>query len=481
MRIEPVSLKGYDLLHRGVQAFADLERRGIRIDTEFCERKRKHLQRQIERMERKIAESPEGKVWRKHYGSKTNFNSPTQLNHVLYNLLGLKKDEDSSTDRDSLEDLDLEMARHIVDYRRLQNICNKYLLAFTRDSLDGILHPSWNLHTVRTYRSSSSNPNFQNIPKRDAVAQEICRRAIIPRQDHMIMEADFSGIEVRIAACYNEDPVLIAYITDPTRDMHRDMCQKIYKLKDDQWTKLTRYSAKNGFVFPEFYGDYYAHCAMQLWKNIDKLNLTTRDGQNLREHLHDHGIHDYQQFERHVQNIEDEFWNERFKVYTKWKNKQISFYEKHGYVELFTGFRCSGIMKKNDVINYPIQGSAFHCLLWSLIHLNDEMKAQKYRSWIIGQIHDSINADVFPDEYNRIIKLFFQVTTEELAKTWKWIVVPLEIELEIATMNASWYEIKQVHPQKCDVCFARYMYKTDKSYECPLCGDVKEISNGIAA
>ena len=88
--------------------------------------------------------------------------------------------------------------RDSLQIRKLEKIKGTYLEAFVREQTDGFIHPFYNLHNVRTYRSSSADPNFQNIPKRDKESMKICRRAILPRPGHMLVEADFSALEVNI-------------------------------------------------------------------------------------------------------------------------------------------------------------------------------------------------------------------------------------------------------------------------------------------
>ena len=94
--------------------------------------------------------------------------------------------------------------------------------------------------------------------------------------------------------------------------------------------------------------------------------------------------------------FEDDFWNRRFKVYNRWKDKWWEGYQKNGYVSMYTGFRCSGIMRRNECINIPIQGSAFHCLLWSFIQVDKISREQNWKSRLIGQIHDAMVLDVHP-------------------------------------------------------------------------------------
>jgi DNA polymerase-1 len=95
-------------------------------------------------------------------------------------------------------------------------------------------------------------------------------------------------------------------------------------------------------------------------------------------------------------------------------------------------------MDKNMVINYPIQGTAFHCLLWSFIQINKISIAEGWRSRLIGQVHDSMVLDVHPDELNHVASTIQRVTCKDLPKAWSWIIVPLEVEADLCPVDASW-------------------------------------------
>ena len=159
--------------------------------------------------------------------------------------------------------------------------------AFEREQVKGILHPQFNLHNVISYRSSSDSPNFQNMPKRDKEIMKIVRSAIYPRRGNMLMEVDFSGLEVSIAACYHKDPVMMKYLTSDHSDMHGDMAQQIFLIKDFNRDlpehKNLRQAAKNGFVFPQFYGDYYKNNAIGLcqWVSLPQTTWKTGQGSQL--------------------------------------------------------------------------------------------------------------------------------------------------------------------------------------------------------
>ena len=300
--------------------------------------------------------------------------------------------------------------------------------------------------------NSSSNPNFQNIPTRDPEIGKIVRNAIRARDGHCIIEIDYGGIEVKGAHWYHADPVMAKYLLDPESDMHGDMAQMIFKLdsfdKKVDGEKTLRKGSKNGFVFPQFYGDYYKNNAVSLWnwagltgKTVGKnKGVQIKDGVFISENLKNHGIKNYKQFENHLKAVEEDFWVRRFKVNNNWKKRQINWYHKHGYVSCLSGFICQGVMRDNAVTNYPIQSVSFHCLLWALIHVNKKLKRKKMKAKLIGQIHDSIIADVPAEEVDDFIDICKRIMCHKLKNHWDFITTPLEIEIDKTPVGGTWFE-----------------------------------------
>jgi DNA polymerase-1 len=427
--IEPAGRAAYELLHEANLALMDIEQYGIHIDTAYCERQSKYLKRKIAAQEEGLKKREEFKVWHKVYGRRFNLDSNPQLADVLYNHMGIKPpkytDKDKpSVDKDALEALDLPIV--------------------LRETVGGIMRPFFHTHTARTFRGSSTNVNFQNLPIRQPEQGKMVRRAFIPRPGHVFGGVDYSGIEVRISACYHKDPTMINYINDPASDMHRDMAMEIFLLKKQQITGPVRYTAKSNFVFAEFYGDFYGNCATYLWHSVRELMLKTAGGTPMYEHLQSKGIKSYRQFEEHLREVEYAFWNKRFPVYKAWKDEQMARYERDGYIAMFTGFKCSGVMLRKEVINYPIQGTAFHCLLWSLIQIHKWMKARRLRSRIVGQIHDEITQDNHPEEQDTVLTKEHKIMCQDIKAHWSWIIVPLDIEAEFAGIDESWHYKQKV-------------------------------------
>jgi len=456
----PQTEKAYNLLHEGSIALAQVEANGIRIDMDYLKKATKHTEYKMKKHQERLLKTDIFKEWKKFYKKKTNYDSTDQLGKVLFDLMGYEctaftEKGNKKTDEDTLSKIDDPTVKRYFKLKKLKKVMSTYLGGISKEVWKGYLHPQFHLNIVKTYRSSSSNPNFQNLPIRNVEMGNLVRTAFIAREGRQLVELDYSGIEVSIAACYHKDPTMLSYLKDPTKDMHRDMAAQCYKLETDQVTKLARYYGKNMFVFPQFYGDWYIKCASSLWEVTGNKDLVTADGIPIREHLKSKGIHRLGDlnprekpgrgtFEQHIKNVEKDFWNRRFKVYDKWKRKWYETYKSQGYFTSLTGFTYQGFYTRNEVINYAVQGSAFHCLLWSLIRLQKELRKRNMKTLIIGQIHDSILADVPENELQRFLKLAKWVMTTQLKKNWRWINVPIDIEAEVCPLGGSWADKKEM-------------------------------------
>jgi hypothetical protein len=229
----------------------------------------------------------------------------------------------------SLQEIDLPFVKDYVEYMSLQKVLSTNLEGIAEEiDSNGILHPSFNLNTVQTYRSSSSEPNFQNMPVRNKNLSEIVRRCFIARPGNHFVEIDYSSAEVRCNASINGDPKLKQYTTDPNSDMHKDMAVQIFKLLPKQITKLIRNIAKGGFVFAAFYGSWWVGLAEGLWDQVRVQNPKTADNIPLMEHLQSvgfgtlgtldsDGTPESDSFYEHIKNIETDFWGNRFTVAVK--------------------------------------------------------------------------------------------------------------------------------------------------------------------
>jgi DNA polymerase I-like protein with 3'-5' exonuclease and polymerase domains len=474
--LKPVTKQAARLFHDGQLAMSVLEHNGIRIDVPYLKKTIKEVGEKINAIESSLRKDAVYKTWHKHYGENTKLGSKEQLAKIIFGVMGQKRhaglakkaksDEDlgekreSKYDQAAFSEVDLPFIKEYFHCEKLKKLLSTYLRGVEREMVNSRIHPFFNLHTAVTYRSSSEMPNFQNIPKRNKEIMELIRRCFIPSKGRRLVEIDFSGVEVRVACCYTKDPRLISEFTGPDGDPHGDTAVQLFMLpkdfvrKNKDWAKKTvRDFAKNRFVFPSFYGSVYFQCAPHLWEGVEGCPPMP-DGTPLIEYLRKKGINLLGNCEMgvdtvkgtfvdHVKRVEESFWNERFVVYTAWKKRRWQEYLRDGGFNLHTGFACRGIYKKNDVLNYPIQGSAFHCLLWSLIELIKALKKYKMKSKMIGQIHDCFVGDVVDSELQNYLDIAYEITTVKMPKAFKWITVPMDVECEVAGVDESWLAVKE--------------------------------------
>jgi len=460
--MKPSTVDAYKLLLDGSAALTNVEHNGMRIDVKYLDRMIEQTAIKTKQMESKLKEDEVYKTWRKTYGEKSDLGSRKQLGNVIFNILGDESKNNTKagnpkTNVEALQEVDFPFVKKWNNFESLKRLRATNLIGVRRATVDGILHPFFHLHLAITYRPSSSEPNFQNLPHRDPRQAKLVRRAFVPRNKNFVLvELDYKSIEVRIAACHHKDPTMLEYINNDY-DLHLDMAAELYLLDTSQVTPPIRQMGKGGFVFPSFYGDWYQSICKELWTAIDQEKLTTKDGVSVRDHLTNLGmteLGDLNQnhesgyiprpgtFEAHVRDVENRFWFERFSVYDKWKTSWYEEYLRHGYYRMKTGFISQGVFKKNEVINGPIQGTSFHCLLWSLIKINNWLVENKMKTMVIGNIHDSIELDVFKDELDKVLEVCDRIMTEEIKKEWPWIIVPLAVECKIGEKN--WFEMKEM-------------------------------------
>jgi len=459
MTLRPATPEAIQLFHEGILALSQMEQTGILIDEGYLERAIKKVSYQIKQLEEKIMDDPIAKKWRKRFSSKTNLGSNFQLEKVIFDEMGFKRQEGRLTntgknksDKYAFEKVDSKFVEWWFQWATLKKARGTNLKGIKNEIMDGRVHPFFDLHTVGTFRSSSRKFNMQNQPVRMPKIGKMIRRCFIAPKDFRIGEIDYAKIEVCGAACYTKDPVLIEDIENPKADMHRDMAMKVYKLKKNQVSKDARYCAKNKWVFPQFYGSYYIDCAKNLWDAIDSMALKTNKGKDLKKHLkkkgiRERGICDPKQdpkkgtFESYLKKVQDEFW-QWFHVYADWKKEWWSLYLDRGYFEFLTGFVCQGLYNRKQVCNYPIQGIAFHMLLWSLIQLQKWLTEKKLKTKLIFEIHDSIGGYFHVKEVDYVLEKAQQIMTKDIREHWPWINVPLAIEAELADEGESWFHKK---------------------------------------
>jgi DNA polymerase I-like protein with 3'-5' exonuclease and polymerase domains len=451
--MKPASPQAYALMHEGSLALSRMESVGMpvhgdRLDTAIAD-----ISNRIKDMESELRGMAEYQEQRKRYGAKTKLGSREQLADILYNVMGHQGGQVNpetgklSLDDEALKEINTPYTKLYQRTQKLYKLRGTYLEPFKRELCNGRVHAFFNLHTVTTYRSSSDSPNLQNLPIRDPDTGPVIRGVIKPHDpNNVIVEIDYAQLEVYVAACYHRDPTMLDILKTGT-DLHKDSTLNCFKL--DAVEKPIRQAIKGLWTFAAFYGDAPASIAKNLWHFAQDHKMES--GRPLLEHLSERGIKNLgfekamtsDSFMQHIHTMFSDFWNKRFPVYKQWRNDWFQEYLRNGHFHTLTGFRVWGIFKRNEIINSPVQGAAFHCLLKSIIELTKRISHRKMRSRLFCQIHDSLIAEVPREELDDYIEMANEVMTKWIRTQWPWIIVDLKTEVEVG--EDSWASKKAYH------------------------------------
>ena len=283
-----------------------------------------------------------------------------------------------------------EIVELILDYRGYKKLLSTYIDALPEliNPETGHIHTSFNQTVTATGRLSSSNPNLQNIPIRDANGKEV-RKAFIPDDGCEFFSADYSQIELRIMAHLSDDKHMIEAFNSGY-DIHAATASKIFKKPIEEITSDERRKAKTA-NFGIIYG------------------ITT------------FGLAERMQVSRsEAKQLIDEYFQTYHKV-KEYMDKSIEIAREKGYTETLFGRRCylPDINSRNSVvrgyaernaINAPIQGSAADIVKVAMSRIDKRMQERKMRSKMILQVHDELNFSVYPEEK----EVLQQIVIEEM-------------------------------------------------------------------
>lgn len=271
----------------------------------------------------------------------------------------------------------------ILGFRELTKLKSTYIDALPEmiNRKTGRIHTSYNQAVAVTGRLSSNNPNLQNIPVRTERGREI-RKAFVPRdENHVIVSADYSQIELRIVAAISGDPNMCDAFKQ-SKDIHTATAAKVYNIDEADVTKEMRYKAKS-----VNFGIIYGQGAFGLSEN---LKISRAEAKEI------------------IENYKKQFPNIQ-----QYMDNQIKFAKKHGYVETLLGrkrwlkdinsanFTVRGYAERN-AINMPIQGTAADMIKLAMIKIYKEFKQRNLKSKMILQVHDELVFDAYKDEVELI-------------------------------------------------------------------------------
>ncbi|HCY46170.1 MAG TPA: DNA polymerase I [Flavobacteriales bacterium] len=395
-----------------IHVLADIELEGVNIDEAHLRNYSKELEVILVELEKSIKLTA---------GTEFNLDSPKQLGQILFEVLKIsdKPKKTPSGQYKTSEDVlatykeDHPIISEILDYRQLRKLKSTYVdpLPEMVSKTTGRLHTNYMQTVAATGRLSSNNPNLQNIPIRSEKGREI-RKAFIPRdENHTLVAADYSQVELRIiAALSNESAMIEDFVSGA--DIHAATASKVFGVSMDDVDREMRSKAK-----AVNFGIIYGQGAFGLAQN---LGIKRGEAKEIIENY-------FQKYSR-------------LKEYMA---ENVEFARTNGYVETILGRRrylkdinsgnaiVRGFAERNAV-NAPIQGSAADVIKLAMINIHKRFKEENFKSKMIMQVHDEL---VF-DAHNSELEIIKPLIKSEMENAYK-MSVPLLVEVD---MGANWLE-----------------------------------------
>lgn len=387
-----------------VYVLADIEKEGVRIDIDTLLNYSKDLETDIRRFEQNVYDK---------CGVQFNLASPKQLGEVLFDKLQLdpKAKKTKTGQYQTGEDVLLALAhksdivQDILDFRQLQKLKSTYVdaLPLMVNPKTGRVHTSYNQAVAATGRLSSNNPNLQNIPIRTERGREV-RKAFIARdEDHILLSADYSQIELRIIAEISKEENMLDAFSKGI-DIHTATAAKVYGLPIEEVDATQRRNAK-----AVNFGIIYGQSAFGLSQN---LGIPRKEA---------------------AQIIEQYF--EQYPGIKRYMSETMNFARENGFVQTILGRRrylrdinsanqtVRGFAERN-AINAPIQGSAADMIKVAMIHIHQDIREKGLKSKMTMQVHDELVFDVLRSEVAEMKEIIAYRMKTAIKTT-----VPIEVEI----------------------------------------------------
>lgn len=359
-----------------------MEAEGVKIDVDFLKNYSKDITEELIVLRDSIY---------KHAGQEFNIDSPRQLGQILFEQLKIDdkakktKTGQYATGEDVLVKLKSKHAiiQDILDYRQLTKLQSTYVDALPEmvNPITGRVHTSLMQAVAATGRLSSNNPNLQNIPIKTERGKEV-RKAFVPRdENHVLISADYSQIELRVIAALSNDTNMIEAFKSGA-DFHTITAAKVYGISPQDVTKDMRSAAK-----AVNFGIIYGQSAFGLAQGLGISNTEAKE-------------------------IIDNYFKQ-YPGIKKYMNDNVKLAREKGYVETFYGRRrylpdiesgnavVRGFAERN-AINSPIQGSAADMIKLAMIKIDKALAAAKFKTKMILQVHDELIFDVPKDELTQV-------------------------------------------------------------------------------
>ena len=369
-----------------IAVLADIEMAGVRIDSEALAVYSVELSRRLTELEAAIREEA-GE-------SQLNINSARQLGEVLFGKMRIAekpkmtKTKQFCTDEDYLQSFAHKhrIVDLILEYRGVKKLLSTYVEALPQlvNRRTGRIHTSFNQAVTATGRLSSTNPNLQNIPVREEMGRRI-RRAFIPSdEEHLLLSADYSQVELRLMAHLSGDESLIAAFAHG-EDIHAATAAKLFNKTLGEVTSEERRRAKTAN-----FGIIYGISAFGL---SQRLEIPRKEAKEIIDGY----FASYPKVQEYMDNVVAKAKEEGFVSTIFGRRRYLNDIASHNAI-------ARGLAERNAV-NAPIQGSAADIMKIAMINVHRRFAAEGIRSKVILQVHDELVVDMLRSEQERVVAI----------------------------------------------------------------------------
>ncbi|MBD5549816.1 MAG: DNA polymerase I [Lachnospiraceae bacterium] len=358
----------------------------------------------------------EESIWQKA-DTQFNINSPKQLGEVLFETMklpgGKKTKTGYSTAADVLEKLAPEhpIVSEILEYRTLAKLKSTYadgLAAFIGE--DKRIHTTFNQTITATGRLSSTEPNLQNIPMRMELGRRI-RKVFVPKEGFVLMDADYSQIELRVLASMSGDEQLIdAYRQEA--DIHRITASKVFHVKQEDVTPLQRRNAK-----AVNFGIVYGISSFGLSQD---LSISKKEAAEYIEKY----FETYPGIKTFLDTCVKDAKESGYSVTMFGRRRPIP--------ELSSGNFMQRSFGERVAMNAPIQGTAADIIKIAMVRVDERLRKEGFRSRLILQVHDELLIETAAEEIEQVR----EILSTEMRQAAK---LAVELEIDLSTGD-NWYD-----------------------------------------
>ena len=389
-----------------VRVLAAMELAGISLDVQYLNNMATQLEHEAQQLAQRIFDQAE---------ETFNLASPKQLGPILFDKLKLvdKPKKTKTGQYSTAEEVLSTLAKNhpivadILEWRSVQKLNNTYVSALPQDvnTHSNRVHTVYNQAVAATGRLSSNHPNLQNIPIRTPRGQQVRKAFVAKDNQHVLMAADYSQIELRIIASLSEDPSMVAAFNN-NEDIHAATAAKVFGVPLEEVSREQRSQAKT-----VNFGIIYGVSAFGL------SNQTTLSRSEAKALI--------------------DTYYENYPKLKSYMSEQVDFAREQGYVSTVLGRRryLKDINSRNAIVrgaaernavNAPIQGSAADIIKIAMLRIYDKMREQQFKAQMLLQVHDELVFECPKSELDALTKL----VKTEMENAYK-LHVPLTVDVGV--------------------------------------------------